>query len=174
MPAAPRPFARPQEGARSPEVAGEPLLWIHTDALNPDSPMLAAHEGSPAAFVWDLPWITESEIKLKRLVFLAECLREMPGTVELRTGDPAAELAAAVKESGADYVLAQRTPDPRLQAAAQSVASLVPVVWYDPPLFAEGSRAFDLKRFSRYWQRAQDSAMRPTRQEGARSSSSLP
>ena len=87
----------------------------------------------------------------------------MPGTVELRSGDPASEVLTAAKAAGVDYVLAQRTPDPRLRAAAAAVERTLPVVWYDPPPFVEGTRAFDLKRFSRYWQRAQASALQPTR-----------
>ena len=163
LPAAPRPFTATIGAQPSRSAAGKPLLWVHTDSLNPDSPMLRAHPGSPSVYIWDLEWITKSNIALKRLVFLAECLREMPGTVELRAGDPATELLAAVKAGGADYVLAQRTPDPRLQAAALAIEPVVPVVWYDPPSFAEAGRAFDLKRFSRYWKRAQSSAMQVTR-----------
>jgi len=150
-------------GETSAKMTGKPLIWVHTDSLNPDSPMLAAHPGSRAVFVWDLEWLTKSKITLKRIVFLAECLQEMPGTIELRVGNPATELLALAKECGADYVLAQRTPDPRLLAAAVAVQRHLPVVWYDPPAFVESTRAFDLKRFSRYWQRAQTSAMETTR-----------
>ena len=158
LPAPPRAFTPPADAKRLPKIAGMPLLWIHTDSLNPDSPMLLAHPESPAVFIWDTEWITKSSITLKRLVFLAECLQEMPGKIELRWGDPAAELLAAVRASGAGYVLAQRTPDPRLRAAALAVQDEVPVLWYDPPPFVEETRAFDLKRFSRYWKRAQGSA----------------
>ena len=167
MPTPPRPFLPRAEGERSPEITGKPLLWVHTDGLNPDSPMLRAHADSPAIFVWDTEWLTKSNITLKRIVFLAECLQEIRPTVELRAGDPAAEVLAFAKASGADYVLAQRTPDPRLRAAAASLQRDLPVVWYDPPAFVSGTRAFDLKRFSRYWQRAQSSAMEHTKPEQA-------
>ena len=168
LPAPPRPFASAGTGERSPVppnspgMAGTPLLWIHTDSLNPESPMLNAYPESPAIFVWDAEWITESRITLKRLVFLAECLREMPGTLQLCVGDPATELLAAAKRSGADFILAQRTPDPRLQRAARAVQRLLPIVWYDPPPFVHETRPLDLKRFSRYWQRAGNSAMQFT------------
>ena len=162
MPPPPRPYERPQAAKGVQKATGKPLLWIHTDSLNPASPMLAAHPESPSVFVWDEPWLTSSSITLKRLVFLAECLGEMPGKVELRIGDPAAEVAAAASTAGADYVLAQRTPDPRLLAAAEAVSRQLPVVWYDPPAFVAADRAFELKRFSRYWQRAQASAMQAT------------
>ncbi len=162
LPSPPRPFTPTIDAQPSPDASGKPLLWVHTDSLNPDSPMLRAHPGSPAVFIWDTEWITGNDIALKRLVFLAECLQEMPETIELRAGDPATELLNAVKVNGAGYILAQRTPDPRLQAAALAIQSEVPVIWYDPPSFAEDSGTFDLKRFSRYWKRAQSSAMRLT------------
>ncbi len=162
MPTPPQPFHPAAIGERSPDIAGTPLLWVHTDSLNPDSPMLRAHPDSPAVFLWDTEWMVKNNITLKRVVFLAECLCEMPGTVELRAGDPATELLTAAKESGADYILAQRTPDPRLRDAAHAVQQYMPVVWYDPPPFVEDTRAFDLKRFSRYWKRAESSAMQFT------------
>ena len=162
MPSPPRPFPPVLERS-SQKASGKPMLWVHTDALNPKSPMLLAHPDSPGVFVWDRQWIVDGAISLKRLVFLTECLQEMPGKLEIRTGDPGAEVLAAARTAGADYVLAQRTPDPRLLAAATELEKHLPVVWYDPPPFVESVRGFDLKRFSRYWQRAQSSAMQLTR-----------
>ena len=163
LPTPPPPY--PQNTPRhSPAPASaKPLLWIHTDSLNPKSLMLEGHAETPAVFLWDLPWLTESTISLKRIVFLAECLREIPFTIDMRIGDPATELLAAARNSGAGHILAQRTPDPRLLAAALAVSQHLPVLWYDPPPFVQSSRTFELKRFSRYWQRAQPSAMQPTR-----------
>ena len=163
MPTPPTPFAPTIAKERKLSPSGRPLLWVHTDSLNPKSPMFQAHPDAPSIFIWDAAWLLEERITLKRIVFIAECLVEMPGTVELRSGDLAAELLLAAQTSGADYILAQRTPDPRLQAAAAATMFHLPVVWYDPPPFVECPRAFDLKRFSRYWQRAQSSAMTMTR-----------
>ena len=163
LPAPPPPYPWRIPTQPPTPTTGRPVLWIHTDSLNPRSPMLEGHAGTPAVFLWDLPWLTESNIALKRIVFLAECLREMPTTIDLRLGDPATELLAAAQQSGATHILAQRTPDPRLQTAAAAVAKHFPILWYDPPPFAQSSRTFDLKRFSRYWQRAQSSAMQSTR-----------
>ena len=162
-PPPPRQFIRAAARKPSPEVSGKPLLWVHTDSLNPKSPMLLSHADSPAVFVWDRQGIVKSGMKLKRLVFLAECLQEMPNTLQVRVGDLAEEVVTTAKAGGVDYVLAQRTLDPRLQAAAHHVEKHLPLVWYDPPPFVETVRSFDLKRFSRYWQRAQDSAMQFTR-----------
>ncbi len=167
MPSPPPPFVSAAPMQPSTKAVGKPLLWVHTDSLNPASPMLRDHPDSPAIFVWDTEWLTGSNIAWKRIVFLAECLQEMPGTLELVTGDPAKEILAFVQASGAAYILAQRTPDPRLLAAADELRKHLPIVWYDPPAFVESSRPLDLKRFSRYWNRAQASALEPTRPDRA-------
>lgn len=158
----PRQFTPAAASKPRPGVSGKPLLWVHTDSLNPKSPMLLTHADSPAVFVWDRQGIVRSDMKLKRLVFLAECLQEMPKTLQVRVGDLAEEVIIAAKDGGVDYVLAQRTLDPRLEAAALDVEKRLTLVWYDPPPFVETVRSFDLKRFARYWQRAQHSAMRLT------------
>ncbi len=156
-------YARPAETPGAQAREGKPLLWHHTDSLNPASAMLSAHIGAPAVFLWDTGWLMPSRISMKRVMFIAECLAEMPGPIEVRAGEPADELLAAARSAQADYMLAQRTPDPRLNTAAAYVSKHLPVVWFDPPAFVESSRGFDLKRFSRYWKRAGQTAMQPTR-----------
>lgn len=156
------PYVKPEEVPPPAAQQGKPLLWHHTDSLNPSSPVVTLHAGAPAAFIWDTGWLVPNRISLKRVLFIAECLREMPGDLDIRVGEPAEQLLAAAQSAGADYILAQRTPDPRLIAAASHAAQHLPVVWFDPPPFVSISRGFDLKRFSRYWKRAQKSALQPT------------
>ena len=163
VPTPPAPYVKPASKAPRPAVQGKPLLWHHTESLNPAAPQVVAHGNASAAFVWDTGWLIPNRISLKRVQFIAESLLEMPGTIDVRVGEPAEQLLAAAQSAGADYILAQRTPDPRLNAAADQVSRTLPVVWYDPPPFVESSRGFDLKRFSRYWKRAQHAAMQPTR-----------
>jgi len=162
MPTSPKPFAASIVRQRSEEPSGRPLLWVHADSLNPKSPMLLAHPDAPAVFIWDIDWLRGNRLALKRIVFVAECLQEIPGTIELLSGDLADQLLLAAKTSGADYILAQQTPDPCLRAAALATEQHLPIVWYDPPPFVEEMGRFELKRFSRYWQRAQSSAMKMT------------
>ena len=73
---------------------------------------MTAHPGAPAVFVWDTGWLIPSSISMKRVQFIAECLLEMPGRIELRVGEPAQELLAAAQAVGADYIVAQSTPGP--------------------------------------------------------------
>jgi len=143
-------------------VVGErPLLWVHTDCLNPAGVLFERDSKSDAVYVWDEGWFREEEISRKRVVFLEECLAEMPRVAQ-RRGEVAVEVLAAAKSVGATHVVSQRTVDPRLIAAARLIGKVLPVKWVDPPAFVNTDRGFELKRFSRYWQKAQGSAMRPT------------
>lgn len=175
MPPPPVPYSRPSHQPDlfqkpSPEPTGSPLLWIHNDSLNPASSIFTTYPVAPALFVWDsVPAARPSphapSLSLKRTLFIAECLQQMPAHLEIRTGDPVIELLAEARANQASHIIAQRTPDPRLQAIAASLQTHLPVVWVDPPPFVTATRGFDLKRFSRYWQRAQSSAMQPTRSQ---------
>ncbi len=158
----PRPYAQPDKKVIAQVPEGKPLIWHHTDSLNPAAPVLALYMNAPAVFFWDTGWLVPNRISLKRVMFIAECLQEMPGDIEIRVGEPSEQLLAAARSAQADYIFAQRTPDPRLNAAATEVEKHLPVVWFEPAPFVQTSRGFDLKRFSRYWKRAQDSALQPT------------
>lgn len=161
-PIRPRPYA---QASTTPDLqlpGSRPLKWHHTDSLNPSASWLLPYVDTSSVFVWDTGWLVPNRISLKRVLFLAECLQEMPASVELRVGEPADELLDAARFARADHILAQRTPDPRLCAAAAVVNRQIPVVWVDVPAFVPSSRGFDLKRFSRYWKRAQESALQPT------------
>ena len=136
-----------------------PLVWVHTDGLNPKSDLLERFEDAAMCFVWDEEWLQTEKVSRKRVKFLEECLAEMPVGMEIKRGDVAAELLAAAKAAGAECVVALRTVDPRLLRAAEQIERTMPVVWVDAPRFVE-ERVYDLKRFSRYWQKAQGSAMR--------------
>ncbi len=165
--ATPKPPARSAQDERkptaSPATLTRPLLWVHTDNLNPVSTLFTRHPSNPAIFVWDEDWLANEHIAPTRRNFIEQCLIELPASVKIERGNPALHLLAAARAAGADHILALRTPDPRLLAAAASVERQVPVFWLDAPAFVDNTRPFDLKRFSRYWQKAQASALRPTR-----------
>lgn len=146
---------------------GKALLWIHSDSLNPM--LLETHKdkSSSAAFIWETDWLRRNNISLKRVVFLAECLRSFPSSLSIRVGPPAHELLALAQSSGATYLLAVRTPDPHLLAIAAAIEVSLPIVWLDlspflPLADSEQQDGLDLRRFSRYWQATKHLAMRPT------------
>jgi deoxyribodipyrimidine photo-lyase len=144
------------------------VLWIHAEALGPANAALKAHPHRPAVFVFDPVAADQEPWGWKRLVFLYECLVELPVTI--RAGDPVAELLAFVARCGADGVVTTRAVDPRLQAISARLAERVPVAVLEPePLVpadleppgagepaASGVGTLpDLRRFSRYWRWAE-------------------
>jgi deoxyribodipyrimidine photo-lyase len=160
IPQSAREALRSSEDRR--DVGVRPLLWVHTDALNANAEIFTRWPNARRCFVWDERWLKDEKISAKRVRFVEECLTELAG-VNVKSGDVAVELLRAAREEGADCVVAMRTPDTRLLAAAQQIELELPVVWISAPPFVDDSRTFDLKRFSRYWQKAKPSALRPTR-----------
>ncbi len=131
----------------------KPVLWIHGEALGPANPALLAHPEAPAVFVFDRELIAQAGLSLKRLGFLYECLLELP--VTLRQGDVAEEVLAFASRHGADGVVTTAAVDPRFSQLRQRIAAQLPVQVLDPEPFVELPESVDLRRFSRYWRRAE-------------------
>jgi deoxyribodipyrimidine photo-lyase len=147
-----------------------PLVWVHGEALGPANPALRAHPEAPAVFVFDTellagrtattgghPGDEPVPLAAGRLRFLRECLAELP--VEVREGDVASELLTAAAAAGADAIVTSRAVDPRFSAIAQRLAAALPLHVLEPEPFvdlpAHGRGAPDLRRFSRYWRKAE-------------------
>ncbi len=141
-----------------------PLVWVHGEALGPANPALRAHPAAPALFVFDSELIEGrtattggAALAPGRLRFLRECLAELP--VAVREGDVARELLAAVAAAGADGLVTSRAVDPRFARIAAQLAPALPLRILEPEPFVDlpwdGPRAPDLRRFSRYWRRAE-------------------
>ena len=129
-----------------------PILWIHGEALGPANPALVAWPGRPAVFVFDDALIAAGGLSLKRLGFLYECLLELPVTI--RRGDVAAEVLAFARRHNADGVVTTAAIDPRFTPLRQTIAAALPlaVLPVEPFVALETN---DLRRFSRYWRRAE-------------------
>ena len=140
---------------------GQPLVWLTLDSLGATSPALHRHPHAPALFILDPAWLEQERPSLKRLVFIFECLAEVPG-LECWLGEPAAVLTARAAACGASHVCVATTPCPGVRATAAELADRLPVVPIDWPPFCDASRVTDLGRFSRYWNKVSKSAMQPT------------
>jgi deoxyribodipyrimidine photo-lyase len=138
-----------------------PLVWITRDAASAVGPAAAAFPEAPRVFVLDPAWLAAERPALKRLVFLFECLADIPDLLVVE-GPPAEVLPAAAAALDCDGVAVAWTPCPRDCAAARDLAATLPVTVVDEPHFCDRSRVDDLRRFSRYWQKVRDSALRPT------------
>jgi deoxyribodipyrimidine photo-lyase len=153
----------PAPGPADPPLR-RPLVWVHGEALGPANPALRAHPAAPALFVFDTELIEGrtattggAPLAPGRLRFLRECLAELP--VAVREGDVARELLAAAAAAGADGIVTSRAVDPRFARIAAQVAPTVPLRILEPEPFVDlpwdGPLAPDLRRFSRYWRRAE-------------------
>ena len=131
----------------------KPVLWIHGEALGPANPALVAHPGAPALFVFDRELIETQLLSLKRLGFLYECLLELP--VTLRHGDVVEQVLTFARRHGADGVVTSAAVDPRFALLHEQIATQLPVQVLEPEPFVALTEPLDLRRFSRYWRRAE-------------------
>jgi len=163
-----------------PEVTPRrPLVWLTLDAVSATSPAAAAFPDAPRLFVVDPEWLAAERPSLNRLVFLCECLADVPG-VEIWLGDPCAVVPARGAAHGCDGVVVAETPCPRVRDAAAMIrqarppqarvdVAALPVAVMPWPRFCDASRVTDLGRFSRYWSQVSRSALEPTRPPEGRS-----
>jgi deoxyribodipyrimidine photo-lyase len=140
-----------------------PLVWLTLDSASPRSPAAVAHPDSPRVHVIDLAWLRRERPTLKRLVFLFECLADVPG-VEVIIGDPRIVIPERAAAHGCDGVSLADTPCPLVRAAVAEIGPRLPVAVQPWPMFCDRSRVTDLGRFSRYWPQVKRSALEPTRE----------
>lgn len=124
----------------------ETVTWVHDEMLS--SSWLKPEQ--PALFVFDDEWIQRERISLKRIVFIYECLLEMPG-VAIARGKVSSCVAAFAKEHGADRIETIRSEDPRLKRQAEELNAVL----IDREPFVRLPGDTDLRRFSRYWRKAE-------------------
>lgn len=113
------------------------LFWMHPDCLC--SP---PHD---AVFIFDDDYMKVAGWGLKRLLFVYECLLELP--VEILRG-PTVE---TLRSLDAELVTVD-SPDPWIR---EVIRQLKTIEVLPPPVFVDLKEPVDLKRFSRYWRRAE-------------------
>lgn len=135
------------------------IVWVHGDNLNPHGPALSTYPGTPAIWIWDEPLLEAWRISLKRILFIYECLLELPVTI--RRGQMVVELARFAQEHAAATIATAASPTPRFHEICRRLqeGGLRVEVLPERP-FADPNLDYDLKRFSRYWRKAQKSALR--------------
>ena len=163
---------RPPSAAAAGNAAAihRPLVWLTIDSASATSPAVLAHPQAPRLFVIEPEWIAEERPSLSRLIFLFECLADVPN-VEVHLGDPHDILPTRARSHGCDGLALAETPCPRVRRVAAAVqetaagnGASLPVTLLRWPPFCDRSGVRDLGRFSRYWQQAGASAMKPTLQ----------
>jgi deoxyribodipyrimidine photolyase len=139
------------------------IVWLHADNLNPQSPALQKAPNAPAIFVFDDALLQHWHISLKRILFIYECLLQLPVTI--RRGDVAQEVAQFASEHNATQIYTNESPSPRHRQLCQQIVEQMPkgTRLNVLPAFAFADvdmREKDLKRFSRYWKVAKSRALK--------------
>ena len=131
----------------------EEIIWVHGDCLSPENPAFQKYPNSPAIWVWDDGLLQKSQISLKRIAFIYECLLELP--VVIRRGDVVKEVLAFAKGHNASKVVTADTPSPRFDSICDEIERYKELEVYETEPFFDYDGFIDLKRFSRYWKVAQ-------------------
>lgn len=131
-------------------MPAQTITWVHDEMLSPRWVV----EGRPALFVFDEAWIAAERLSLKRIVFMYESALELPG-IEIRKGEVVHEVTGFARRHGADRIVTARSVDPRIKQQGEAMG----VEWVDPEPMVEFNQPVDLKRFSRYWRKAEKQIM---------------
>ncbi len=132
------------------------IVWVHGDSLSPTSAALSAYPEAPALFVFDNQLITDGCLSFKRIVFIYECLLEMP--VIIRRGDIASQVLAFAREQDATQIVTTRSPSTYFGQVVGGLEKHIKVEILEEPPFAR-EQHYELMRFSRYWSKAQASVL---------------
>jgi len=137
------------------------IIWVNGDNLNPSSHVFTKYPDAPAIFVFDERLLAEWNISFKRIVFMYECLLEMP--VVIRKGDVVSEVIKFADEHGASDIVTITSPSPRFWQITDEIREQIKhkgeirVLQEIPLVYSDYE--FDLKRFSRFWRKAKPYAM---------------
>jgi deoxyribodipyrimidine photo-lyase len=137
-------------------VAGA-IVWQHEESLSPLDPARACAPNAPAIFVWDDAARARDPWSPLRRTFVEETLAELE-LAEIARGDAVAEIARFARAHGTERIVTTAPRDPRLRAIAAALEQRFDVTIVPAPHFVVLDRVTDLARFSRYWNRAKETA----------------
>jgi hypothetical protein len=123
------------------------LAWLHSDCLNASW----FRPEDQAVYVFDDAQLEANGWGLKRIMFVYETLLELP--VEIYRGPIVETLAALAQPQGG--LVTVDTPDPWLRERIDELRQRLPVELVPAPVFVKLDGRVDLKRFSRYWSKAE-------------------
>ena len=106
-----------------------------------------------AVFIFDDAYLAASGWGLKRILFVYETLLELPA--EIHRGPTISTLSALIADVRATGVVTVDTPDPWIRDRIGELADVTTVDIVPAPCFVELTGNTDLRRFSRYWARAE-------------------
>ena len=126
------------------------IIWIHGDCLNPGQTALRRHPHTPAIFVWDDDLLRWRRIALKRILFIYECLLDLP--VIIRRGQVAREIITFAKEHKTRTVITTGSVSPGFERICRRLREQgLELIITDEEPFVDLPQEPDLRRFSRTW-----------------------
>jgi len=140
----------------------KPLIWVHDDMLSAEALPFRLEPEAQALYVFDPSFIEARLYGLKRLVFISECVREIgeTRTLSIRKGETVSAITEEMERIGAERLVTLATPDPFLRGVMGDLRAKTSLDVLDPPPFVALEKEPDLKRFSRYWRKAEKHAFR--------------
>jgi hypothetical protein len=140
----------------------QPIIWLHDDSLSSQDPALQANPQAPAIFVFDEPFLREAGLSFKRLLFIYECAIEaIEGRdAEIRRGEVVPEVLDFARRHQTDEIHVSTSGSPRFQQYLAELRRHISVRLHNQPTLVEWEAAAP-QRFSRFWRKIEDQALRP-------------
>ncbi len=130
------------------------LYWIHEDALRLNHPAAQkAGDNAHRFFIWDEAYLQEMDYGFHRLHFIYEALCDMG--VIIYKGNIIDILQQLKLENNPQKIHVAASNNPRLKALFEQADSIAPLCITDEEPFVVMNKQPELKRFFKYWNKAQ-------------------
>ncbi len=137
------------------------LVWLHGGSLSSTDPALADNPDSPAIFVFDKPFLENTEIAFPRLQFMFEGVLEAFATrakTRICVGIQAQEIIAFAKLHNCTQIHTTEIPSPELNKTLDLLeAAGLGVIVYPPERLT--SFTGQVKRFSGFWRKVEQEVL---------------
>ena len=125
------------------------LVWLHGDSLSEKDPAAAKYPEALRVFVFDRPFLEKAKLSFKRIYFLYECAAE--AAQEIRVGETAEELRAALEVNGAGRLAVTGSVSPRWRELVEELKKSVEVEVVPTKELVEVPEEYEAKRFTPFW-----------------------
>lgn len=127
------------------------LVWLHGDSLSEKDPAAVKYPEAPRVFVFDRPFLEKAGLSFKRIFFLYECAAE--AAQEIRVGETAEELRAALEAKGAGRLAVTESVSPRWRELLEELKKSVEVEVVSARDLVEVPADYEAKRFTPFWKK---------------------
>ena len=127
------------------------LVWLHGDSLSENDPAAVKYPEAPRVFVFDRPFLEKAGLSFKRIFFLYECAAE--AAQEIRVGETAEELRAALEAKGSERLAVTESVSPRWRDLVGELKKSVEVEVVSVRGLVEVPGDYEAKRFTPFWKK---------------------